>query len=120
MNLRAHLGGDLGLSGRLADDPGLPDAVRERLLAVDVLAEPQRRQRGERVGVFGRAHDDRVEFAGVVVEPSKVAESPCLWDASRRPGRGRLIDVAEGDDVFRGNVARGSIRLGRRRRSRRC
>ena len=87
VDLRAHLGGDLGLRGRLADDPGLPDVVRQRLLAIDVLAQLQGGQGGEGVGVLGRAHDDRVELAGVVVELAEVATSSAPWDASRRPRR---------------------------------
>ena len=43
VDLGAHLGRHLGLAGGLADDPGLPDAVRQRLLAVDVLAELEAR-----------------------------------------------------------------------------
>ena len=64
VDLRAHLRGDLRLGRRLADDAGLPDVVRQRLLAVDVLAELQGRQRGEGVRVLAGADDDGVELAG--------------------------------------------------------
>ena len=74
VDLGAHLGGDLGLGGGLADDPGLADVVGQRLLAVDVLAELQGRQGGEGVGVLGGADDDGVEVVGVVEDLAEVAE----------------------------------------------
>ena len=105
VDLRAHLGRDLGLRRRLADDPGLPDVVRQRLLAVDVLAQLQGRQRGEGVGVLGRAHDHRVELAGVVVELAEVAGIGVPWDGSEpRLVDGRLGDVAERHDVLGADV----------------
>ncbi len=86
MDLRAHLGRDLGLGRRLADDPRLGDVVGQRLLAVDVLAELQGRQGGEGVGVLGRAHDHRVE-------PRSRRRTACgnrgtswPWDTGPRPG----------------------------------
>ena len=53
--LVAHLGADALLPRRLAHQPGLEDRVRQRLLAVDVLAHPHRHDRGRGVGVVGRA-----------------------------------------------------------------
>ena len=52
--LVAHLRGDLVLGGHLAHLPGFPDAVRQRLLAVDMLAQLHRRDRWRRHG-DGRA-----------------------------------------------------------------
>ena len=53
----------------------------QRLLAVDVLAQLQGRQRGEGVGVLGGAHDDGVELAGVVEELAEVAGAAGLAGA---------------------------------------
>ena len=39
VDLGSHLGRDLGLRGGLADVAGLPDVVRQRLFAIDVLAQ---------------------------------------------------------------------------------
>ena len=63
VDLRAHLRGDAGLPGSLADEPRLLHVVRERLLAVDVLLQLQGGQRGERVRVLGGADNDGVELA---------------------------------------------------------
>ena len=103
VDLRAHLGGDLGLGGGLANDAGFPDVVRQRLLAVDVLAQLQGRQGGEGVGVLARAHDDRVELAGVVVELAKVTQAPGVRVLDGRSLDGRIVHVAERDDVLAGN-----------------
>ena len=102
VDLRAHLRGDAGLPGGLADEPRLLHVVRERLLAVDVLLQLQGGQRGERVRVLGGADNDGVELRGVVEETAEV-------DLLARPGilRGRLVegvlvDVAERGDVLAG------------------
>jgi hypothetical protein len=97
VDLRSHLRGDAGFAGRFADDAGLPDAVRQRLLAIDVLAELQRGERGEGVRVLGGADDDGVEQIGLVVQLAEIAELFRLpvelgglvddWPGSRRRGR---------------------------------
>ena len=100
VDLRAHLGGDLGRGGRLANDPRLPDAVSQRLFAVDVLPQAEGGQRREGVGMLGRAHDDRVELARVVVELAEITASSGLGVVRGGPLDGRLKDVAEGHDVL--------------------
>ena len=61
VDLDAHLRRDLGLRRRLADLARLPDVVRQRLLAVDVLAVLEGEQGGEGVGVLAGADHDGVE-----------------------------------------------------------
>ena len=105
VDLGSHLGRDLGLGGGLADDAGLPDVVGQRLLAIDVFAQLQGRQGGEGVGVLGRAHDDRVELAGVVVELAEVATAARVRVVHRGPVDRRLEHVAERHDVLGGDSA---------------
>ena len=58
---------------------GLPDVVRQRLLAVDVLAVPQGQHGGEGVRVLAGADDDGVELALVVEEPAEVGDLAAPW-----------------------------------------
>jgi hypothetical protein len=48
------------------NEPGFPDVVGERLLAVDVLAVRQRQVSGERMRVLGRGDHDGVEVVRAV------------------------------------------------------
>ena len=100
VDLRAHLRRHAGRGRRLADHARLRDVVRERLLAVDVLLQLERRQRGERVGVLGRAHHDGVEVAGPIEQPTEVLLSP----RSRKGGaclvERRAIHVTKHRDVL--------------------
>jgi len=48
-----------------------------------LLAELQGRQRGKGVRVFTRAHDDRIELLGVVVEFAEIDELASLWMSGR-------------------------------------
>ena len=59
--LVAHLGDDLVLAGRLGDGAGLEHRVRQRLLAVDVLAGPHHGHRDRGVRVVRRGDDDGVD-----------------------------------------------------------
>jgi hypothetical protein len=99
--LVAHLRRELRVfRGGLANEPRFPHVVRQRLLAVDVLAVRQRQIRGERVRVLGRRDDDRVEVAGRVEHAAQIGEGL----RARKPlGRGverDLVDVTEHGHVF--------------------
>ena len=83
VDLGAHLGCQLRSGGGLADDAGFPDIAGQRLLAVDVLAQPQRRQRGEGVRVLAGADDDGVELLVVVEQLAEVIRLPRLREARR-------------------------------------
>src|SRR5262249_45890377 len=74
VDLRPHLRRELGFGSGFADDARLPDVMRERLLAVDVLAQLQRRHGGERMRVLGRADDYRVELLCVVVDLAEIRD----------------------------------------------
>ncbi len=102
--LGAHLRGDAGLRGGLAEDPGLLHVVRHRLFEIDVLAQEQRRQGRRGVGVLGGADDDGIEAVGVVVEPAEVGVAAGLGVFGGGAIDGRLVNVAERDDIFRGNL----------------
>ena len=62
VDLDAHLGGHFRLGRRLANPPRFPDVMRQRLLAIDVLAVFQREHRRKGVRVLAGAHDHGVEF----------------------------------------------------------
>ena len=118
--LVAHLGRHLGLGGGLADDPGLGDVARQRLLAIDVLAQLQGRQRGEGVRMLGGAHDHGVEAVGVVEDPAEVAERRAFGCSFAPRDRRLLRDVAEHHDVLIGELLESCGRPDRLNRSSRC
>ena len=61
MNLRAHLRAAFVLSRQFRHDARFVNGVRQRLFAVDVLPEPQRRGGCDGMGVIGGADDDGVD-----------------------------------------------------------
>ena len=88
------------LRGGLADEPGFPDVVGERLLAVDVLAVRQRQVGRERVRVLGGGDDDGVEVVRAVEDAPEVVELPGLREPLGRGVQRVLVHVAEDDDVL--------------------
>ena len=66
--LVAELGHDLVFLGGLHQGPDLADGVRQRLLAVDVLAPFDRGHRRHGVGMVRRADDHRVDLVAHLVE----------------------------------------------------
>ena len=98
--LVAHLRRDACRLGGLGQLAALVQRVRQRLLAVDVLAGPDRRHRGDGVDVVGRADRDGVDVLGFLVEHlAEVLVSPRLREGLERAGRAVVVDVAQGDDV---------------------
>ena len=87
----------------LADDARLRDVVGERLLAVDVLLQLQRRQRREGVRVLGGADDDGVELAGMVEEAAEVDLLARLGIRGGHLVERVPIDVADRRDVLAGH-----------------
>ena len=73
MRLIAHLGGHLVLLGRLGHQPGLPNRVRQRLLAIDVLAHPHGPHRRVAVSMIGRGNRHRVEAFFLVQHDAEIA-----------------------------------------------
>ena len=107
--LVAHLRRQLRVLRRgLPNEPGFPDVVGERLLAVDVLAVRQRQVGRERVRVLGRRDHDGVEGVRLVEHAPEVVELLRLREPLGRGVHRVLVHVAEDDDVL--------VRM----RSRRC
>src|SRR5262249_8774910 len=100
----AHLRDDLRLRRRLGDGARLPDGVAKWLFAVDVLAQLERRERGEGVGVFRRADHDGVELPGVVDQLAEVVVGAGLRELLGGLAEAGLVHVAEGDDVLAGDL----------------
>ena len=95
-----HLGGDVFLGGHAAKLTGFEDGLRERLLAVDVLAQVHRRHGCGAVQVVRSGNRDRID--GLVHFREHLAE------IDEFPGLGKLfrlfvehagIDIANGHDV---------------------
>ena len=97
--LVAHLRGDLGLLGDLAHLAGLVDRVRQRLLAVDVLAHLHGHDADHGVQVVGRGSHHRVD---VLLGFEHLAEIGVVLGVGEFLGETRqdvLVHVAEGHDV---------------------
>ena len=106
MNLRAHLRGPLVFVGDLGQDAGFADRVRQRLLAVAVLAHPHRHRGGRRVDMIGRTHHDGVDLAVHLLEHlAEVAIPLGLGELLHRRLAAPVVDVAEGHDILAGAVA---------------
>ena len=105
VDLRAHLRDELLLPGDLGHDAGLVHRVRERLLAVAVLAQLHGHDGRRGVGMVRRADHHRVDLAVHLVQ--HLAE--VLVPLGRREllkclGRVGVIDVAQGHEVFTGHA----------------
>ena len=77
--LVAHLGTDALLPGGLAHEPCLPDRMRQRFLAIDMLAQPHGGDRGGGVVMVGPGDGDCVDL------------EPCSSSSLRSRGRVSLI-----------------------------
>ena len=81
--------------------------MRERLLAVDVLPQVHCHQRRDRMRVVGRADGNGVDVLLLVEHHTEVFVLRGPIELTKRLGRPRVVDVAQGDDVatLRGQVA---------------
>ena len=97
LDLIPHLRHDLEALGRLAHLPGLEDGVRERLLALDMLAEMHRREAGAGMHVIGGGNDHGIEKLRLVEEPPPIGQPLRFGELfSRLPQVGhRVVDVAQ-------------------------
>src|SRR5205823_5396128 len=92
-----------GLLRHSSHEPRLFDAVRHRLLHIDVLARPQRRQRDGRVHVVRSADDHRVATLELLQHHPVIAELLRVWKSLGRAGREFPIHIAQSDDVLAGD-----------------
>src|SRR5262249_13100836 len=72
----------------------------ERFLAVDVLAELERRERRVDVRVLAGAHDHRVESLGVVEQLAEVGEGDGVLVPAGGGGQVLGVHVTQGGDVL--------------------
>ena len=87
-------------AGGLGQLAAFVERVRQRLLAVDVLAGPDRRHRGDGVDVIGRADGHGVDLLGLLVEHhAEILVAARLGKGLKRAGGALVVDVAQGDDV---------------------
>ena len=100
MPLVAQLRDHLVLGGGLHQRADFADRVRQRLLAVDVLAALDGRHRHHGVRVIGGGHDYRIDGLLHPVEHfAEVLELPGGGVFLAETGGRRRIDVAQGHDV---------------------
>jgi hypothetical protein len=105
----AHLSGQLGLAGEFADHPGFIDAVRQRLLAVDMLAEPQGRGRGDGMHVVGRGDGDGVDVLLRLEHLAEIGVEAGARVFARVGSQVVPVGIAQGDDILAGLRARGHV-----------
>ena len=98
--LVAHLRHDLVAARSLGDGPRLEHGVRQRLLAVHVLAGLQGGHRDHGVRVVRRRDHHRVDALLLLEHHAVVGVEGRLWVERPRLGRVGLVDVAERDDVL--------------------
>ena len=98
--LVAHLRADALLPGRLAHQPCFPDRVRQRLLAIDVLAHPHGGHGGRRMVMVGRGDDHGVDLRALLLEqPAIVGVALGVLELLEVLSGPLLIDVADRDDL---------------------
>ena len=100
VNLGPHLRGEARFGGRLANNAGFPDAMRQGLLAIDVLAEMDGRHDGKGMCVLRRGHDHRVNILAGVVELAEVHVFPGLGILGGGGVEVVFVDVAQRHDVL--------------------
>ena len=74
MNLNAHLRGHIGLPGSHSDLASFFYIVGKRLLTIDMLAEPECRQRGKGVRVFTGTDDHRIKQICMVKHAAQIRD----------------------------------------------
>ena len=97
--LRAHLRREPGLGGDASHLAHFPDAARQRLLGVDVLAETHGGDRDDGVIVIWRRNEDGVDGLLGIEELPPVRVALCVRQLRERLGRLSFVAVAQRDDV---------------------
>ena len=99
--LVAHLRGYLVLGGQFGQQTRFVDRVRQRFLAIDVLAGRNGVGRDDRVGVVGRSHHDRIgRFEHLVVHAAVIVVAFGRGVTLEDMLRVFPVDVAQADDVL--------------------
>ena len=99
--LVAHLRGYLVLGGQFGQQTRFVDRVRQRFLAIDVLAGRNGVGRDDRVGVVGRSHHDRIgRFEHLVVHAAVIVVAFGRRVTLEDMLRVFPVDVAQADDVL--------------------
>ena len=99
MNLCAHLSRDVCLLCRLKHSSGLVHGMRERLLAVNMLAAGNGSESCRCVQMIGRSHDDRIEILSID-HPAKIGAHIRLWVLFLRLSQKNAIDITERREVL--------------------
>ena len=92
--------------GRLGHQSGFPNRMRQRLLAIDMLAHPHGRHRRVAMSMVGRGNGDRVEVLLLLQHHAKIAIQPGLRIEHRlvavplRPAS--IVHVAQGHNCAPG------------------
>mgnify|MGYP006189346787 CR=1 FL=1 len=103
MRLIAHLRFDACRLSHLRQLPSFPNTVRQRLLAVNVLAQLHRGHGLHEVHVVRRADDHGVDVLPFLIEHlAEIPKAGGLGMPFERSRRTHVVDVAEGNDVFSG------------------
>jgi len=98
--LVAHLRADALLPGRLSHQPRFPDRMRERLLAIHVLAHPHGHHRRWSVMVVGRGNDHGVNLRPEFLEQlAIIVIAPGILELLEVLPTAPLVDVANRDDL---------------------
>ena len=101
-----HLRRELGVFLReLGQDVGFVNRVRQGLLRVNMLAEPKRRGRDNRVRVVGRGADHGVDVLELVKHHAEVIERLGGLMHFQRTLDRVVVDIAEGDNTLLADFA---------------
>ncbi len=98
--LIAHLRDDIHLAGDFAHPPRLVNRMRERLLAIDVLAHPHGQHAGRGVVMVGSRDDDRVDVLALFEHLAVIFVLGNVRIFLVRFGRALVVGVAQCDDVL--------------------
>lgn len=106
MALIADLRHEVLLARNLPQGAEFRDAVRQWLLAVDVLPKPHRRHGSREVRVVRRRHEHGINAIRHLIEHlPEITEALCLRMLSEAVRRPSVIDVAQGDHILMRHAA---------------
>src|SRR6266513_3550021 len=101
MNLNAHLRSHFGFRSRFTNLARFPDVMRERFLAIDMLAMLQRQHGRKSMCMLAGAHDYCVEILRLIEELAEVSKLFGVRMLRSRRIQVPRVNVAERHDVLR-------------------